>query len=58
MGKIKEEMESYKTKPEKMSKTPGASKIKTLNTESANTAGSIDERLESLKSLRKELTKK
>jgi hypothetical protein len=49
---IKEDMASMKTKMEKMSKTPGSSKIPTYNADPNPTADPIEDRLETLKSLR------
>ena len=57
VGSIKEEMASYKTKMEKMSKTPGATKISTYNTEASTSEDPMEARLESLKTLRNELSK-
>ena len=55
---IKEEMAAFKTKMEKMSKTPAASKIKTYNEELSTSSNVIEDRLEVLKNLRSEITNK
>jgi tetrahydromethanopterin S-methyltransferase subunit F len=55
---MKEEMASYKSKMEKMSKTPAASKIKTYNEEVSTSSNAIENRLEALKSLRSEISNK
>jgi hypothetical protein len=53
---VKEDMASYKSKTEKMSKTPGAKKISTYNTEAAtDTVDAVELRLEALKNLRAEV---
>ena len=58
VGIIKEEMEAYKAKMEKMSKTPAASKIKTYNAEVSTSVDSIEDRLETLKNIRSEFSNK
>jgi hypothetical protein len=58
VGAMKEEMASYKSKMEKMSKTPAASKIKTYNEEVSTSSNAIEDRLEALKNLRSEITNK
>lgn len=57
VGTIKEEMASYKSKMEKMSKTPGATKISTYNNEAPASTDPMEARLEGLKNLRDELSK-
>ena len=53
---VKEDMASYKSKTEKMSKTPGAKKISTYNTEAVtDTVDAVELRLEALKNLRAEV---
>ena len=54
---VKEEMASYKSKMEKMSKTPGASKLSTFNDEPITPTSALDARLESLKNVKAELGK-
>jgi hypothetical protein len=54
---VKEEMSSYKSKMEKMSKTPGASKLSTFNDEPVTPMSAIESRLEGLKSIKAELSK-
>lgn len=58
IGSIKEEMASMKTKFEKMSKTPGSSKISTFNYDAEGSSDPIEDRLETLKSLRNEFKPK
>lgn len=56
---VKEEMAAQKEKMAKFSKTPGASKISTFNTDvPADSANSIEDRLEHLKKLRSDFGKK
>jgi hypothetical protein len=57
VGTVKEEMASYKSKMEKMSKTPGATKITTFNNEAPTFADPMDAKLEGLKTLREEFNK-
>ena len=54
---VKEEMASYRSKMEKMSKTPGASKISTFNDEPATAMSALDARLEGLKTIKAEFSK-
>lgn len=54
---VKEEMASYKSKMEKMSKTPGASKLPTFNDEPVTPTSMIESRLEGLKTIKAELSK-
>ena len=54
---VKEEMASYKSKMEKMSKTPGASKLSTFNDEPSTPTSALDARLEGLKTIKAELGK-
>ena len=54
---VKEEMASYKSKMEKMSKTPGASKLPTFNDEPAAPMSIVEARLEGLKTIKAELSK-
>ena len=54
---VKEEMASYRSKMEKMSKTPGASKISTFNDEPTTAVSALDARLEGLKTIKAELSK-
>ena len=54
---VKEEMSSYRSKMEKMSKTPGASKISTFNDEPTTAVSALDARLEGLKTIKAELSK-
>jgi hypothetical protein len=54
---VKEEMASYKSKMEKMSKTPGASKLSTFNDEPTTPTSALDARLEGLKTIKAELGK-
>lgn len=54
---VKEEMASYKSKMEKMSKTPGASKLSTFNDEPITPTSALDARLEGLKNIKAELGK-
>jgi hypothetical protein len=54
---VKEEMGHYKSKMEKMSKTPGASKLSTFNDEPETPMSSLDSRLEGLKTIKAELSK-
>lgn len=55
---IKEEMAKYKEKMEKMSKTPGSSKIPTYNADPNTSADPIENRLETLKNLRSDFAPK
>lgn len=55
---IKEEMEVYKTKMEKMSKTPGANKLSTFNKEASSTENPIEARMEALAKMKQELASK
>lgn len=57
VGTVKEEMASYKTKMEKMSKTPGATKITTFNNEAPTSTDPIENQLEGLKTAREEFRK-
>ena len=57
VGTVKEEMASYKSKMEKMSKTPGATKITTFNNEAPTATSPIENQLEGLKTLREEFNK-
>ena len=57
VGSVKEEMASYKTKMEKMAKTPASTKISTFNNEQASSVDAVDARLESLNTLRAEFAK-
>jgi len=52
VGSIKEEMAAFKSKMEKMSKTPGSSKISTYNADPNPSADPIEARLETLNNLR------
>ena len=53
---VKEDMASYKSKTEKMSKTPAAKKISTYNTEvDTDPVDAVELRLEALKNLRAEV---
>ena len=54
---VKEEMAAYKSKMEKMSKTPGASKLSTFNDEPITPTSALDARLEGLKNVKAELGK-
>jgi hypothetical protein len=54
---VKEEMSSYKSKMEKMSKTPGAPKLSTFNDEPTTQMSAIESRLEGLKTIKAELSK-
>ena len=54
---VKEEMASYKSKMEKMSKTPGASKLSTFNDEPETSLSLAESRLEGLKTIKAELSK-
>ena len=54
---VKEEMAAYKSKMEKMSKTPGASKLSTFNDEPITPMSALDSRLEGLKTIKAELGK-
>ena len=54
---VKEEMMSYKSKMEKMSKTPGASKLTTFNDEPSTPLTNVEARLEGLKAIKAELSK-
>jgi hypothetical protein len=54
---VKEEMAAYKSKMEKMSKTPGASKLSTFNDEPITPTSILDARLEGLKSIKAEIGK-
>jgi hypothetical protein len=54
---VKEEMASYKSKMEKMSKTPGASKLPTFNDEPASPMTIVESRMEGLKAIKAELSK-
>ena len=58
VGSIKEEMASFRSKMEKMSKTPGSSKIPTYNADPNPSADPIEDRLETLKSLRADFSPK
>ena len=57
VGSVKEEMAHYKTKMEKMAKTPASTKISTFNNEQASPVDAVDARLESLNTLRAEFAK-
>lgn len=57
IGSVKEEMASYKSKMEKMSKTPASTKISTFNNEPAAPVDATDARIEGLNTLRAELAK-
>ena len=53
---VREDMASYKSKMEKMSKTPAAKKISTYNTEvDTDSVDAVELRLEALKNLRAEV---
>lgn len=52
---VKEEMASYKSEKEKMSKTPGASKLSTFNGEASTPTSLLENRLESLKAIKADL---
>jgi hypothetical protein len=54
---VKEEMAAYKSKMEKMSKTPGASKLSTFNDEPITPMSTLDSRLEGLKNIKAEIGK-
>jgi hypothetical protein len=54
---VKEEMASYKSKMEKMSKTPGASKLPTFNDEPSTPMSIVESRMEGLKAIKAELSK-
>ena len=49
---VKEEMAAYKTKMEKMSKTPAATKLSTFNSEAAEGLTPLESRLEAIEKLR------
>lgn len=55
VGTVKEEMNSYKAKMEKMSKTPGSAKIPTYNSDPSEALNPVEARLEGLKALRSDL---
>ena len=57
VGTVKEEMAKHNTKMEKMSKTPGATKITTFNNEAPTSTNPMDAKLEGLKVLREEFNK-
>ena len=57
IGSVKEEMASMKAKFEKMSKTPGSSKISTFNYDAPTFEDPIEAKLEGLKTLRAEFNK-
>lgn len=57
VGTVKEEMTHYKSKMEKMSKTPGATKISTFNNEAPASTDPIENQLEGLKTIREEFKK-
>ena len=57
VGVVKEEMAAYKSKMEKMSKTPGASKLSTFNDEPITPTSILDARLEGLKNIKAEIGK-
>ena len=54
---VKEEMSSYKSKMEKMSKTPGAPKLSTFNDDPETPMSMVESRLEGLKTIKAELSK-
>ena len=54
LGMIKEEMAGFKVQKEKMSKTPAAKKLTTLNTEAASEDNALELKLEHLKKVRAE----
>jgi hypothetical protein len=54
---VKEEMASYKSKMEKMSKTPGASKLPTFNDDPSTPVTMMEARMEGLKTIKAELSK-
>lgn len=57
IGSIKEEMAAFKAKMEKMSKTPGSSKISTFNHDAPTFEDPIEAKLDGLKTLRAEFNK-
>ena len=57
IGSVKEEMASMKAKFEKMSKTPGSSKISTFNHDAPTFEDPIEAKLDGLKTLREEFNK-
>jgi hypothetical protein len=57
VGTVKEEMAKHSSKMEKMSKTPGATKITTFNNEASTSTDPIENQLEGLKTLRQEFNK-
>ena len=57
IGSVKEEMASMKAKFEKMSKTPGSSKISTFNHDAPTFEDPMDAKLDGLKTLRAEFNK-
>jgi len=54
---VKEDMAAYKSKMEKMSKTPASTKISTFNTEAPSEVNAIEARLEGLKRVKEELNR-
>jgi hypothetical protein len=58
VGTVKEEMAAYKSKMEKMSKTPASNKIPTYNGDPAEPTSVMDAKLANLESLRQEFAKK
>lgn len=57
IGSVKEDMASMKAKFEKMSKTPGSSKISTFNHDAPTFEDPIEAKLDGLKTLRAEFAK-
>jgi hypothetical protein len=57
IGSVKEEMASYKSKMEKMAKTPGSSKISTFNHDAPTFSDPMEAKLDGLKALRAEFNK-
>lgn len=55
VAEVKEEMAHYKSEKEKMSKTPGASKLSTFNGEASTITSLFENRLESLKAIKADL---
>lgn len=58
VGIVKEEMANYKSKMEKMSKTPASSKIPTYNGDPTAPTSSLDAKLSALEALKKEWASK
>lgn len=58
VGTVKEEMAAYKSKMEKMSKTPASTKISTYNGDPAEPTSMLDAKLSNLEALKKEFSSK